>query len=135
MTDTNHTTPRPETHHDDTLQFTVTDYPEVLRRTRDTAHEARGTKTVEYETHLLGLTTDGVAVYFDEFDRALLEVVPAHSDRHDTGDAARSIRDEMINYQLGAPPRQPSIDFHTLPNGTTSSSSVVRDGDTHTHST
>ena len=116
MTDT-HQQPRPETHRDDSPRFDLFAFPEVLRRTLNTAHEARGTKTVEYETHLVGLTTDGVAVYFDEFDRALLEVVPAHSDRHDTSDAGDPVRDETRNYQLGAPPRQQSGDFHTLPNG------------------
>ena len=117
MTDTHHTTPRPETHCDDTPRFELFDYPEVLRRTLDTAYEARGTNTVEYKTHLIGLTTDGVAVYFDECDRALLEVVPAHSDRHNTSDATGPVRDETVNCQLGAPPHQSSADFHTLPNG------------------
>ena len=117
MTDTHHATPRPKTHRGDTPRFELFDYPEVLCRTLDAAYEARGTKTVEYETHLIGLTTDGVAVYFDTYDRALLEVVPAHSDRHDTSDATGPVRDETRNYQLGAPPRQQSSDFHTLPNG------------------
>ena len=117
MTDTNSAATRSATTDQTTPRFSVTDYPEVLRRVLDTAYEARGTKTVEYETHLIGLTTDGVAVYFDEFDRALLEVVPAHSDRHDTSDAGDPVRNETRNYQLGAPAHQRSNDFHTLPNG------------------
>lgn len=100
-----------------TPRFHLTDYPEVLRRTIATAHEARGTKTIEQDTHLVGLTTDGVAVYFDEADAALLEVVPAHSDRHDTTDATSPVRDETIDARLGAPAQQPTGAFHTLPNG------------------
>ena len=100
-----------------TPRFHLCDYPEVLRRTITTAHEAQGTKTIEQDTHLVGLTTDGVAVYFDEADAALLEVVPAHSDRHDTTDATSPVRDETIDARLGAPAQQPTDAFHTLPNG------------------